>query len=125
MTIKSLPRDLTPEMVEAQPFRLRGFLSRAPADGLAVEIYQAMYDAAPSSLPLKRTEPPTTSGLYWARLQPDRKDKSELGRPGILSPVYAMVVPGRGFQAVYAGQPWPTTAFDWFGERIPIPEVEP
>lgn len=118
--MKLLPRAPTPEMVEAgqRALEREGWMLD---DGELSRVYRAMWDASPTKL--KRTDPPTEPGLYWARLQPERKDRDIMGPPGALTPVGVVGARGLGLIAGFDGQIWNLDAFWWYG-RIAIPEVE-
>lgn len=110
--MKLLPRDPTPEMVEAGR---RELLDAGGPTGAkqAADAYGAMYDAAPVHK-LKRTDPPTEEGWYWA------------GNDGYLpEPVYVLFCADQAqFVGCAVGEEFGLSAWnDWYGP-LTIPEVE-
>lgn len=111
-TSKFLPRDPTPEMVEAAIAAVGGDIGPLAARA----IHRAAWDAYPASLPLKRTPCPTEPGWYWAvdHLGASKNPMpvflgEDLGKPVVIVPgEIALLSP---------------KSFDWFGE-IFLPEVE-
>jgi len=89
------------------PAKVGGPRSAAFMDG-----YQAAWDAAPSSLPLKRTDPPTEPGLYWATFRPGELRVCDVWRGE------------DGELLVGRFAPVSLYHFTFFGERIPIPEID-
>lgn len=71
---------------------------------------------SPSSLPLKRTDPPTEDGWYWAGLPGERPE-----------PIYVTVLPDKGPCGCRGETTVPVSAWPrWYGPlALPIPEVEP
>ncbi len=83
---------------------------RADCRAAAVDILGCLA----ASLPLKRTEPPSTPGWYWARI------RNEDVRPEPL----AVFIANGVLLAAWGHPPLPLDGFEWFGP-IPLPEVEP
>ena len=116
---KYLPRDPSPEMVEAMC--RSAVIVEFDADlashmrAAAIRAYHAAHDAAPTSLPLKRTEPPTEPGWYWIRW-----GESEAG-DAFPAMVYR---DGARLLCSATNPPCPVDQLQFFG-RLPDGEVEP
>lgn len=132
---KSLPRDPTPAMIEAaERVYFRGYgwtdeewahylktasaAERAVTHEILTKIIVAAHDAAPSSLPLKRTDHPCEPGWYWGRSN-RLKDNPQI-QPLIVLPsrIHGCLVTG-----TYHLGACMLHEFDWFGP-LALPETE-